>query len=133
MGAWGSGAFENDTACDWKYELEEHHDLSVVEEAIDRVLAAGDGSLDADDACCGLAACEVLARLKGHWGVRDSYTESMDTWVEEHPMVPPAALVAGALAAIDRISGPSSELAELWEDDDDWRNAVADLRARVAG
>ena len=43
-------------------------------------------------------------------------------------------MVKGALAAIDRIQRPPSELMELWEeeDPDEWLAAVADLRRRVA-
>jgi hypothetical protein len=42
MGAWGVPAFDNDAANDWAYELEEVHDLSLVETALDEVIAAGD-------------------------------------------------------------------------------------------
>ena len=34
-----------------------------------------------------------------------------------------------ASAAIDRILDDNSELCELWEGNDDWREAMADLRA----
>lgn len=92
MGAWGVNTFDNDTACDWTCELENADDLSPVREALTRVLAVGDGYLDADDACEGLAACEVIARLKGNWGIRNAHTESLDRWIESHPIQPPADL-----------------------------------------
>ena len=135
MGAWGVDTFHNDIAADWKYGLESTDDLKYVRETLARVLSIGDDYLDADEACEGLAACEVIARLKGNWGLRDSYSESLDAWVEQHPQVPPSDLVDLALRVIDRITTEPSELRELWGESDDydaWVAAVANLRDRVA-
>lgn len=134
MGAWGVNTFDNDTACDWTYELENVDDLSLVRETLARVLAVGNEYLDSDDACEGLAACEVIARLKSNWGIRDAYTESLDKWVKDHPLQPPTDLVNQALAVIDRVLTAPSELMELWDEggeNKEWRDAVADLRSRV--
>jgi hypothetical protein len=133
MGAWSAETFGNDTACDWSYGLENVDDLSLVRQAFEAVLDEGDDYLDADIACEGLAACEVIARLKGNWGVRNSFTEPVDQWVETHKAAPSETLVRTALAVIDRVLAPQSELRELWEEADasEWRGAVADLRARV--
>lgn len=133
MGAWGPGIFDNDTACDWAYELEGRHDLGVIERALDAVLD-GDDAPDADIGEEALAAAEALARLQGHWGVRNSYTERMDAWVEAAALAPPTALVRRAHAAIDRILAADSELAELWAESDEfeaWKAAVAELRQRL--
>jgi hypothetical protein len=134
MGAWDVDTFDNDTACDWAYELEQSADLTCVRDALNTVLDTGDEYLDSDDACRALAACEVIARLKGNWGQRNSYTASVDKWVETHPQMPPPELIAGALSAIDRIRIPPSELLELWEEADatQWHAAVDDLRERVS-
>ncbi|MEA3308039.1 MAG: DUF4259 domain-containing protein [Chloroflexota bacterium] len=135
MGAWGVNTFDNDTACDWKYELQDIDDLSLVRKTLTRVLAVGNEYLDSDAACEGLAACEVIARLKGNWGIRDAYTESLDQWVENHPIEPPTDLVNQALAAIDRVLTVPSELMELWDEggeNKEWHDAVEDLRSRVA-
>jgi Domain of unknown function (DUF4259) len=75
MGAWGELAFDNDTACDWAYELADASDLRLVEAAFADVEAVGSGYLDQDVACVALAACEVVARLQGHPGYTNSYTE----------------------------------------------------------
>lgn len=133
MGAWGTGIFDNDTACDWAHELEGQRDLRVIERTLDAVLD-GDDAPDADIGEEALAAAEALARLQGHWGVRNSYTERMDAWVEAAGLTPPAALVDKAHAAIDRILGTDSELAELWGESDEfdgWKAAVAELRGRL--
>lgn len=135
MGTWGYDTFDNDTAGDWTFGLEDASDLAYVRETLERVLAAGDDYLDVDDACEGLAACEVVARLKGNWGARNPYTEIVDAWVEGHDIDPPAELVDQALAVIERVTAADSELRELWEEDDasEWLAAVARLRARVRG
>ena len=136
MGTWDTGTFDNDTAADWAWTLAEQDDLSLVEAALDAVLAAGDAYLEAPEAEEALAAAEVLARLRGRWGVRNAYTEPVDTWVEAHPLVPPAALVEKAQRAIARVRTPPSELLELWEEAGDdlaaWQAALDDLATRAA-
>jgi len=133
MGAWGSGTFDNDTACDWAYELEQAENLGIVSNTLGRVLAQGDEYLDSDDACKGLAACEIIARLKGNWGSRNAYTEVVDKWVESHPQMPPTEILRMASAVIDRVLTPPSELLELWDEGDatEWKKAVEDLQMRV--
>jgi hypothetical protein len=133
MGAWSADTFGNDTACDWSYGLEKVTDLSLVRQAFEGVLSIADDYLDSDIACEGLAACEVVARLKGNWGLRNPYSEPVDKWVETHKIKLPENLVQSALAVIDRILAPPSELLELWEEGDasEWRAAVDDLRERV--
>jgi hypothetical protein len=133
MGAWAADTFGNDTACDWAYGLEKVDDLSLVRQALEAVLAVGDDYLDADIAGESLAACEVIARLKGNWGLRNPYSETVDNWVKAHKIKPPENLIQTALTVIDRILAPPSELVKLWEEEDatEWRGAVDDLRDRV--
>ncbi len=130
MGAWGAGNFDNDTAWDWAHALEEAHDLSLVEEAIGRVLEAG-GYLDAPDAEEAIAAAEVIARLQGNPG---DYAEKVDEWVSENKFAVSAELAKKSHTALERILGADSELAELWgesESFDEWKAAVTDLKARI--
>jgi hypothetical protein len=134
MGAWGELAFGNDTANDWAYGLDDVDDLSLVESAFDELEEVGDEYLDQDLACNALAACEVVARLRGNPGYKNAYTEKVDEWVAGHKLNPSASLLKRASAAIDRILGESSELRELWGEDDigaKWRAAVEDLRRRM--
>lgn len=65
MGAWDVDTFDNDTACDWAYDLADASDLSLVQQTLEAVLQTGDEYLEMDPACEALAACEVIARLKG--------------------------------------------------------------------
>ncbi len=61
MGAWGPGSFENDAAADWALECARSADLSLVEAALDNLLAAEADELDASDAEEAVAAAELAA------------------------------------------------------------------------
>ena len=134
MGAWGVLAFDNDSACDWASGLEGVDDLSLVQEALDAV-DEDEVYLEASVATDALAACEVIARLRGAPGYQNPYTEAVDEWVKSHPIAPSPSLRKKAHAAIDRVLGIHSELRELWEESepeyDNWVSAVEDLRERM--
>ena len=134
MGAWGHLAFDNDTAGDWADGLEDVDDLSLVESALEELEVVEDQYLDQDVACNALAACEVIARLHGHPGYTNPYTEKVDQWVSEHKLKPSLALLKRATNAIDRILGGESELRKLWEEGDEadvWQESVKDLQRRM--
>ncbi len=134
MGAWGYLAFDNDTANDWACGLDDVTDLSLVESALDEREGVGAAYLEQDTACTALAACEVLARCRTNAGYKNSYTEKVDAWVaKQRPEATPA-LLKRAVGSIDRILSNDSELRELWEESDEeeeWRDAIADLRERL--
>lgn len=133
MGAWGVLVFDDDDANDWAYGLDDVHDLSLVESAFDAIEEAND-YLEAPEASNALAACEVLARLNGKPGYKNSYTEKVDEWVAAHPLKPSDELMKRANAAIDRILGENSELKDSWKDSDkkaSWLASVEDLRQRL--
>jgi hypothetical protein len=136
MGAWSESAFGNDMACDWTADFAENPGLELVESALREVVDT-EGYLESDEGACALAACEVIARLKGNWGEKDVYSEDIDTWVEANPQDVPQELVDLAVAVLDRMVGPESELAELWSETENdgqaWKGEVADLRRRVVG
>lgn len=135
MGTWDVGTFDNDVAADWAYELEGQSDTNFLSATLARVLDTGPEYLDSDIASEGLAAAEVVARLRGNWGPRTAYSETVDNWVESHPGQPSTQLVEQAISVIDRIMTPPSELLELWSETDEiarWRDAVAGLRQRLA-
>ena len=133
MGSWAVDAFGNDTACDWAYTLEKSRDFSVIQSAIQAALLPRDEYLDSDPACEALAACEVIARLKGKWGVRNSHSEAADNWVRGHSLQPTGDLIHAASSAIDRILDENSELRDLWNEADgsEWRESVEELRSRL--
>jgi Domain of unknown function (DUF4259) len=136
MGTWAVDAFGNDGAADWAYEVEGAEDLSIVESALDAILADDADYVEATDAEVALAAIEVIARLQGNWREKNPYSENVDRWVEKHPIQPPAALVKKAHLVIDRILAENSELNEVWSESDEhasWLASVAELRSRVQG
>ncbi len=136
MGAWGPGTFENDTASDWAFGLEEATDASLIVRTLAKVLAVGPQYLEAPHAEEGLAAAEAVARMRGNWGGRDAYTEPMDKWIETVNIVPGDALVQKALAVVRRVLSEPSELMELWAESDEfdaWKAALEDLRSRLGG
>lgn len=135
MGSWGSGIFENDAAADWAFGLEEAEDLTYVENALDRVIQTGDEYLDASDAEEGLAAVEVVARLRGKWGMKSPYSEPVDLWVKKMKLKPSPDLVKKAIAVVNRVVVEPSELLELWTETDEldeWKDSVAELKSRVS-
>jgi len=134
LGAWDVDSFGNDTAIDWTFGLEEVSDLSLVGAALGAVMDTGTDYLDADLACKAIAACEVVARLRGNWGKRDAYTESVDQWVSANQLPVSPALMEKVGIVIDRILQESSELFELWEESGDfenWKAAMTNLRDRA--
>ena len=134
MGAWGIDALGNDAACDWVYGLDECNDLALVEETLNKALAEGAEYLESPDACEALAAIEVIARLQGNWGEKNSYSESMDAWVEKTELAPSQELAEKAHKVIARILADDSELRELWQESeefDEWKASVKNLADRV--
>jgi hypothetical protein len=134
MGAWGTGIFDNDTACDWIYDLEETNDLSLIESTLDKVIDVGAEYLDADEAQEALAAAEAVARLKRNWGIRNSYTETLDKWVKTTGLIPTQALIEKALKAVERVISGPSELLELWGESNEftvWEESIKDLLKRL--
>jgi hypothetical protein len=135
MGAWSTGNFDNDTANDWAADFVEGGDLSLVRDVLEKVATTtAEEYLQEPVSCHALAACEVIARLKGNWGTRNSFSKKVDDWVQANPTKPSRDLVQLALRAIDRIVTTPSELMELWDGGRarDWHANVADLRERVA-
>lgn len=134
MGAWSVDAFGNDDAADWAYELEGADDLGPIKEAFASVLEVGNEYLEAYEATVALAAAEALARLMGHPGEKNAYTEAVDNWVARATAKPTADLIDKAQVVISRILANNSELHELWKDSDEydaWLVSVGDLRSRL--
>ena len=135
MATWDIGPYGNDFAQDWAEDLHETSNLDAVENTLDTALDNGDDMLEAPYAAEALVAIEVIARLQGHWGLRDDDTEILDLWIAEHPQRARVDLAEKAHRVIDRILSEQSELRQLWaetEHYDDWRAAVEELKGRVS-
>src|SRR5882762_3665152 len=123
MGAWANDPFGCDTACEWTYDLEKSTGFQLIEETFDSVLSLEDDYLDSSDAEQAIAAADTVARLRGHFYVRNAYTKSVDEWVARQKAKVPQDLVDQAALAVDRVLTEPSELLELWQESgeaEDW-------------
>jgi len=121
MGAWGHGTFENDTASDWLYDLEEASDLNFLKRAFD----VPDEYLESDEASEALAAAEVLLALGGK--PREGLPDSAISWAKSNSSLDPRPLKSVAAKAIMRVLGKDSELDELWSDSGSYAEWKADV------
>jgi hypothetical protein len=90
--------------------------------------------IDGSDAEIALAACEVLACLKGSASTPDACPEEARNWIDAPPKKPPASLVARGAKIIDRVLSEQSELRGCWDEANKavpWKAAVEDLRKRL--
>jgi hypothetical protein len=127
VGAWGAGVFENDSALDWV--VEERGGIEPVAEALDGATASPDAYLDADDACM---AAEAVAASRS--APADDLPAGVAGWAKTNAVRVDAGPVAAALAAMQRVGGDDSELADLWEESGstgEWREHLDGLRARL--
>ena len=134
MGAWAEDAFGNDTACDWAGDFARSPSLESVVETLNEVINGE--YIESDEGTEALVACEVVARLKGNWGVKNAYSEEVDKWVSSVNIEVITDLVELAIKAIKAILSDESELKELWNEDgvnEKWKLAMDDLLERVSG
>lgn len=133
MGAWGIGIFDNDDAADWVSELANANGSSVLREAIDAVMNAGD-YLEAPEGSCLLCACEVIAALGGQPST--DLPDEVRQWVDNHKTLDTSMLIPILLRAIDRVLGENSELDQLWKEDENgysvWRETVLSVKSRIS-
>ena len=136
MGTWASDPFGNDDACDWSYGLAAASNLSVIDETFSKIIAAAvDGEIGSSDAAEGVAAAEVVARLIGNSGEKNSYTEDVDKWVARSKYKPDQNLIKKARAVLELVLSESSELYAVWKDSEDfeaWKKSVLDTRSRIS-
>ncbi|QEY25226.1 DUF4259 domain-containing protein [Neisseria zalophi] len=130
MGAWGTGNFENDEACDWLYEFGEQPTRGFLEKTLDAVYE--DEYLESNIAVEVLAAIETIALIMGNSKENPPGLEDIDIDFETIKNSFDKALFDKAIKSINRILDKNdNELYELWEGDEDWENVVLDLRKRI--
>ncbi len=108
--------------------------MRVLDEAVDRIVSSEGDFLEASDAQEGLAAAEIIARLRGSPGEQTAYTAAIDAWVKSARAQVPDELVGKARRAIARMLSEPSELLEAWTESDDiegWRSAVEAVVRRL--
>ncbi|MEV7530402.1 MULTISPECIES: DUF4259 domain-containing protein [Streptomyces] len=133
MGTWDIGPFDNDTAADFSYRVDEADEgkkAEVLRAAFREVTGTGEEYLDADFSMEAIAsAALVAAQCPGGEPVTTSYGPKKPLGVL------PEELRAEAVAALDRVLAEPSELLELWEESDgeEWKAGVRKLRGVLAG
>ncbi|MFE7548997.1 DUF4259 domain-containing protein [Streptomyces gardneri] len=133
MGTWDIGPFDNDTAADFSYGVDEapaEKRAGVLRAALQEVTATGDDAfLDSYFAEKAVASAALLAaQCPGGDPVTTAYGPKQSL-----PELP-VDLRPLAVAALDRVLGPESELLELWEESDgeEWKAGIRKLRAVLA-
>jgi hypothetical protein len=128
----GIGSFENDTASDWFYRVEEASDPEdLIANALDDALSDAD-HLGLELSCEAIAAAELSASCAGQMPER--LPDPVRRWVSANPHQPHGAEIDQAVQAVARVRLESA-LRELWDesadDEDMWLGEIDDLIARL--
>jgi hypothetical protein len=128
MGAWGSGAFENDDAMDWVGELKA---LGAEDVGLILVEATTEAEyLEAPACSIAVAAAEAVATLNGTPAAH--IPKEVVQWARAHGRATPE-LLDSAVNAVRRIR-TNSELKDLWQESDgfdEWSRDIQDLERRL--
>ena len=131
MGAWGTGAFDNDDAAEWAYELEESADLTPARQALSATMD-NDVYLERPEGACAVAAASVVAAsFDGHL---KGLPEEVADWVDAHPDIASRGDARLAVDALERVMSEESELRGLWRDAPEgpaWAQEIDKLRQRL--
>jgi hypothetical protein len=135
MGAWGHLNFENDTALDLVYEIEEKG-ADRIKTAIEAINSREeDAFLDSDLCAEALAAIEYIAAVKDKQS--EDFPEDAEEWLtpaNKDSLLAIRNLIAISKQAIDRIQN-NSELKDLWEETGDfekWTKVLEGLVTRIS-
>lgn len=135
MGAWGHLNFENDTALDLVYEIEEKG-ADRIKNAIEAINSREEDSfLDSDLCSEALAAIEYIAAVKDK--ASEDFPEDAEEWLtpaNKESLLAIRNLIPKSKQAIDRIQH-NSELKDLWEETEDfneWTKVLEDLATRIS-
>jgi hypothetical protein len=135
MGAWGVGAFDNDTAADWAWEFAEADQaagLRLLTEALEAVTETADGEIDSHAGERAVAAAQLVAVINGVSADRSAYSEEAVRWIERTEPSQVPELTNLARQALLAVRSPESELAELWDESGpEWRTSLEELAARL--
>ena len=128
MGTWGLGAFDNDDAADWVWDLERSTDLQVVV----RALTPPPGYLETPDATLVMAAAEIVAAAGGHPHAR--LPPRVSEWIQKQAHLDFVSLVSLARTQVHRLLSSPNEWAELWDDSgqrSEWESEANALLTRL--
>ena len=129
-GAWGVGSFENDSALDWVYELENSNSIAFISQTFDEV--QGSGYLSVDACSAALAAAEIVASINS--GSLSHLPPEAQVWASNHSGVITLELKDSASrATINCANSDISEVAQLWAESasDVWLSYISELQSRL--
>jgi hypothetical protein len=125
MGAWGSKAFQNDSAVDWLNQLRARG-IDVLRHTLTRVGQANElHELDVDDGASAIAAAELVAAAFGFG--RNRVPPEARAWLDVNQRAFVTTDLPLAKRAVQRVLAPNSELSALWHDggaDNPWHADV---------
>ncbi|MGL6313941.1 DUF4259 domain-containing protein [Vibrio sp. WXL103] len=130
-GAWGAGSFENDTAWDWVYEVENTKGANIILDTIGAVFITD--YKDVDVCTKAIAAIEVVASLKD--GVTTNLPEALSSWVALNKTSYAPEMAKFSLKAINSCKNlTNSELAQLWHEGNpsEWLSELGKLEFRLS-
>jgi hypothetical protein len=137
MGAWGEGAFDNDSAADWSGNFENadlETGLRLITDALSAAAQADAAAyLDAGDGALAVAAAELVASINGQPIDEPPYNAAARQWIGRVHPSSEQSLTSLARQAVARVTDQSSELPELWDDTStsSWRSAMGGLRDKL--
>ncbi|MGI5181839.1 DUF4259 domain-containing protein [Dactylosporangium sp. CA-152071] len=117
MGAWGIGPFQNDSALDWRNDLEHcapHERGGLIRRTFMAVVEQGSSYLDSDFAVEAIAAAAILASQLP--GGPTTASLGADFITADGGFDVPTDLPPLALRALDRVVAENSEWRSLWEE-----------------
>jgi hypothetical protein len=131
MGAWGIHTFEDDHNADWLDALiENEQPLAFFRECLD---LEGIDELEYMHGT-GVLCPAVMIDALLHGPTADLPREALE-WLEKHKKLKVARLLPKAIAGLDRLLDDTSEMNELWKDNEElypqWRKRILALRRRL--
>ena len=129
MGTWATGSFGNDSAGDWAIDLLENPTFEFFRETLEASIEEPYDSMLNENA---IAAAEVLCMLDGFVPADyDQVSHNLGPAIsklKEQSM--PSDLKRLALQSVESIE-EDSELKELWEENEEWKSEIQDLKQRL--
>ncbi|MEH8016264.1 DUF4259 domain-containing protein [Rheinheimera muenzenbergensis] len=129
-GTWGVGSFENDSASDWVYELEQKKGSGKLLDTIRAVFTPQ--YIEVDTCSSAIAAAEVVASIKS--GNYEPLPESLKKWALENKDVYEPEMSKFTLQALQICKNTKkSELAQLWSESgaEEWLSSIGTLEAKL--
>ncbi|MBL8257152.1 MAG: DUF4259 domain-containing protein [Pseudoxanthomonas mexicana] len=133
MGTWGIGSFENDHAADFMIDVLDSGDLSLIRDVLDNVLTSTE-YVEAPDAELAIVAAEIVAAACGRFSLAAQQEAGLADWLARVRPAVDDELREQAGNALRRILAEHSELRELWDETDDfkdWQATVTDLAQQL--